>query len=936
MMRIISFLFIVFSVSATTFCCCQEWKQYADSVKFYNVKKIPDKAYANYWNAKELMSEISVFIDTLSLPLRNLAVQYYNNGQTEQVVAVSRELMSISSKAYSEMNLDFAWGLNMIGVVYNNAGKLDTAKALYLRSKEIRQKLADKSPAYAQSCNNLGSLYRDLGRYDQAEPLLIEAKEIRKTLPPEMQEQYATTCVSLGNLYRDLGQYEKAESYYLQAKDIRGSFDTESRVYASSCNILADLYFYWEQYEKAEALYLEAKKINEKEGKENFEYASSCNNLASLYRDMKQYQKAENLAIEAKSIFEKILEDDDGTITINLNGLGELYYAMGKYKEAEKFFSKARERWKKELGVNHPFFMANTEEMARLYRDMDDIAKADRMYSQVVGLKYKQLNKIFTFTNEREKQLYLKNINGTSDEYQSFCYRKKPRTEAGNLYDISLRYRSLILSSIQQLRQVIHNSGDLSLLKSYDQWTAVKKQLAYFYGKGEEADPESITELENQADSIEKILSRRSSAFETIQKGTTWKDIYSKLKPNEAAIEFIEFHLQASDDQSDSVMYVALLLKKTMKQPLLIPLLEEKQLNQLMQQPGDDANTINGPYLSANLFRLLWMPIEKKLNGISKIYYAPSGNLFRISFGAIPMNDGLLLSDKYKLIQLNTTATVANEVKNYVISPSANILLYGGIDYDADTTALKLTARGYSETNSFRSLPDDLTRGSGFRYLPGTKEEIDEIKKQADEAGIKATMLSGVNASKKSFMSIGESSSPAILHIATHGFFFDDPANDSLADFRKRFETSGKIFRESQNPMFRSGLLFAGGNNGWRGRTASNVDNGIVTAFEISSTLYLANTKLVVLSACETARGHVEGSEGVYGLQRAFKIAGVQNLVMSLWKVPDAETSDFMQTFYKNIFRRQPVNDAFFNAQNAMKAKYSSEPYKWAAWVLVR
>jgi len=100
------------------------------------------------------------------------------------------------------------------------------------------------------------------------------------------------------------------------------------------------------------------------------------------------------------------------------------------------------------------------------------------------------------------------------------------------------------------------------------------------------------------------------------------------------------------------------------------------------------------------------------------------------------------------------------------------------------------------------------------------------------------------------------------------------------------------------------GLLFAGGNNTWKGRLATGVGNGIVTAYEISSSMYLPNTKLVVLSACETARGHIEGSEGVYGLQRAFKIAGAQNLVMSLWKVPDTETSEFMQVFYKNMLGR--------------------------------
>jgi CHAT domain-containing protein len=98
----------------------------------------------------------------------------------------------------------------------------------------------------------------------------------------------------------------------------------------------------------------------------------------------------------------------------------------------------------------------------------------------------------------------------------------------------------------------------------------------------------------------------------------------------------------------------------------------------------------------------------------------------------------------------------------------------------------------------------------------------------------------------------------------------------------------------------------------------------------------LPNTRLVVLSACETALGDIQGSEGVYGLQRAFKMAGVQNLIMSLWKVPDVETAEFMELFYTNLFGNKSVNDAFHLAQTRMKNKYRSEPYKWAAWILVK
>jgi CHAT domain-containing protein len=130
-------------------------------------------------------------------------------------------------------------------------------------------------------------------------------------------------------------------------------------------------------------------------------------------------------------------------------------------------------------------------------------------------------------------------------------------------------------------------------------------------------------------------------------------------------------------------------------------------------------------------------------------------------------------------------------------------------------------------------------------------------------------------------------------------------------------------------------LILAGANNAWKGNISATADDGILTAYEISN-MYLPHTTLVVLSACETALGDIKGSEGVYGLQRAFKMAGVQNLVMSLWKVPDEETSEFMDLFYQYMFSGQPINSAFYLAQSDMKNKYRNMPFKWAAWILIR
>ncbi|MEO5647866.1 MAG: CHAT domain-containing protein, partial [Chitinophagaceae bacterium] len=195
------------------------------------------------------------------------------------------------------------------------------------------------------------------------------------------------------------------------------------------------------------------------------------------------------------------------------------------------------------------------------------------------------------------------------------------------------------------------------------------------------------------------------------------------------------------------------------------------------------------------------------------------------------------------------------------------------------------------------------------------------------------SVISGINASEESIKALNGKASPAVLHIATHGFFFPDPKDKD--GIHRKFETSGKVFKQSDNPLFRSGLLLAGANNAWQNKAIEGVEDGILTSYEVSN-LYLPNTKLVVLSACETGLGDIQGSEGVYGLQRAFKMAGVQNLIMSLWKVPDAETAEFMQKVYKNLFAGKNIGDAFYHAQTIMKNKYRGNPNKWAAWVLVR
>ena len=178
------------------------------------------------------------------------------------------------------------------------------------------------------------------------------------------------------------------------------------------------------------------------------------------------------------------------------------------------------------------------------------------------------------------------------------------------------------------------------------------------------------------------------------------------------------------------------------------------------------------------------------------------------------------------------------------------------------------------------------------------------------------------------------SGTPAgIIHLATHGFFLEDVEDDEDNRDVMR-QLGGGSRRAVENPLLRSGLLMAGANRAWTGEDViEGIEDGILTADEIAQ-MNLIKTQLVVLSACETGLGEAKSSEGVFGLQRAFKLAGVETLVMSLWQVPDNATAELMTGFYQLWLSGKTKQEAFATAQKKVREKYK-EPYYWAGFVMM-
>jgi len=540
----------------------------------------------------------------------------------------------------------------------------------------------------------------------------------------------------------------------------------------------------------------------------------------------------------------------------------------------------------------------------------------------------------------------------TSRMYNSQClnysFAHSATDHAAYCFDNALFFKGFLLASARQVQRVV--SAEPSLSELYRLFKQKSRELAELYTKPLSAQS-NITDLENILEKLEKELVQKSSGLGNVLKQVSWNEVQAALKPGEAALELVVYQFK-NPNPTDSIFIAALLLLPGDAAPRFIPLFEEKQLDSLLQTQGErkadytnkiyslpdrGAKPIGKP--TKTVYELVWQPLESSLKGIHKVYYAPAGLLHRLNLAAIPVGPDSVLADRYELVELGSTRQLV--VPSLVQPVGDQATLFGGIQYEIDSTAV--AARPDSASVAIRGVlnfdySDSTLRGSTWNYLPYTEKEIAGISQIMATTGFKTKTFSGQAATEEAFKSIGQHDpSPRIIHLATHGFFFPDP-KERTQNFPLRIAAeTGSAFQISNQPMIRSGLILAGGNYAWQHGHAfkPTMEDGILTAYEISQ-MDLSHTELVVLSACETGLGDIKGNEGVYGLQRAFKIAGVKYLIMSLWQVPDKETAFFMTVFYRHMLEGgMAIPEAFRATQKELRENPFSTPYQWAGFVLV-
>ncbi|OAB76079.1 CHAT domain-containing protein [Cochleicola gelatinilyticus] len=412
----------------------------------------------------------------------------------------------------------------------------------------------------------------------------------------------------------------------------------------------------------------------------------------------------------------------------------------------------------------------------------------------------------------------------------------------------------------------------------------------------------------------------------------TWKDIQEQLQPSEAAIEFVSYKSNYLNEEKSERMYGAFVLTPSMTYPVFIELCKEATLKAIFN-PKDMANstsekaTINTTYNknSFQAYALIWNKIEPYLTGTTTVFYAPSGMLHTVAFAALRRNnEGAFLNEKYTLHQVSTTQNIPQVKKHFSYSSAA---VFGAINYNENENLEALLSE----------VPDqDKNRGGAFwKSLDGTKNEVATLEALLTRHGIRTQTFIENNALEENFYHAIKNQ-PDIVHVATHAFYERPKGIMSFQPVDYSFKGRAKYFEE-QDPMNTAGLVFTGANYFWKTgkRITSQTEDGIVTANELAS-LDLSKTNLVILSACETALGNSQGNEGIYGIQRGLKLAGAKNLIVSLWKVDDLKTAEFMKTFYSNLIEQKgTLAEAFITSRNQMQ-KLHPDPYYWAAFILIQ
>lgn len=811
--------------------------------------------------------------------------------QESQITKSNGEAIINTDNTKSQKNLDSLKSLNDQILNYNYLGEYQKALEINFKIVELSKNvLGEKHPDYLASLANLGVAYSQLGDYKKALETKLKVVELSNEVLGEKNSNYLLSLNNLALTYSDIGDYNKALEINLKVIELGKDVFSEK----------------------------------------DPDYLTCMSNLALIYIGLEDYQKAFDISLNVWELRKEVLGERHPDYLQSMSFMERLYYGMGDY-ETSYDACRFNVKWTKEiLGEYHPYYLNRLNNLSLTeFQLMKYDSALNHSLEMLMKTKKMVVDNISIMT-ENQREQYWKNIRNYFYPFPMFLekvvYNQSKSVENG--FNFQLFTKGLLLNTLLDFNQIIAENGDSEAIAKFEELKLLKLEIQRLQEKPIAERYLNVDSLENIAQQKETELVKLSKEYGdyTSNLKINWKDVQANLQDNDVAIEFVEY-----PTLSDTVKYAAFVIRKDWQYPKMISLFRKDQIDEFIKQ---DKNKIysNG-YVGKQIKELIWNPLEEVVSPGERVYFSPAGILHQLAIENLFLDDSTTLGEHYQMFRVSSTKEL---VLHQPEPPNATAVLYGGLKYDIEVKELVaesdkyeyeksisyLTMRGYAADSTFRS---------GWKFLGGTLAEVEQINGLLSGKNYQVIKYTGNTGNEESFKSLSGLAKD-IIHIATHGFFLPIEESRKNQFMQMRMGDQSEI-GGGVDPMLRSGLMLSGGNLAWQGeKIPDNIEDGVLTAREISR-MDLRGTDLVVLSACETGLGEVS-SEGVFGLQRSFKQAGVHSLLMSLWEVSDEATRFMMTEFYAGLISGKDKRAAFLEAKRKCKEKFI-DPQYWAAFILL-
>ena len=841
--------------------------------------------------------------------MNNLAELYRSQGRYSEAEPLYQEALRFKKKQFGQEHPTVLALLNNIAVLYKDWGRYSEAEKFCNQSLQLRKKkLGEKHPDTLTSINNLAAIYENQGRYNEAETYYRQALMLRKKV---LGAEHPDTLSSMGNLariYQAQGRYKEAESLFQSTVQISEKvLGYEHPFTIKQVNNLAIFYKDTKRYIEAEPILKQTVKLKKKVlGHENPSTLTSISNLAAIYHDQGHYVEAEPLYKQVLQLREKVLGKEHPGTLASINNLATLYYAQGRYSEAEPLLKRVFRLSEKVMDKEHPYPLTiQMNYIVLLINTKSSAIALHLLQDQENRLLSRSFQELYTSSSEKVRRLYLQSISNFQDAVLSLANQQAEKEYQQYAAEVMLRWKQVYAEERSEQHKLVTLSNDPEAEKLQAELADAQAKVSQALRQPKEK--ENIAELIEKANHDETALIALARHLRTglEVKDVTLGKVQTALPQNSGLIEYRQFSPVDFKTGKLGESHLAALLLADPKAKQRFVFRDLGPFAEIEKHLKDE---------TAETYKRLLAPFEDQIRNLKQLYIAPDGPLSLLPFASLRLPDGRFLAERQQVNRLQTGRDLLENGKDF--PRGKGLVAIGGAKYGSMPAGEKEPS---SRLVAYQQRAAQMLR-DGVTYLPESRKEAQAIGKMfTDTIHEPAKVLIGDDASEYNLKHLKQP--PRILHLSTHGFFLAKEEKSSLAD---------------EAPLLLSGLALAGANNGLQGKLDTHGDDGLLYSLEVLG-LNLHGTELVSLSACDTGKGVVDYSEGVYGLVRAFRTAGAKDVLMTLTPVVDKTSKDFMETFYdKWLSSEKNISPAQALHQTRLQFIHDKKPVQdWAPYVLV-